>query len=576
MTSMDRRYVSKVEPAGSGYVNFYANHFELARELFKAIVELGPDYGLVKVDKPLKIIVEHTSGNPVHPLTIGTARNAVIGDSLASLLKARGHVVETHFYVNDVGLQVMIAAYGYSKVRDKLKEGKPDHVVGLIYPMTNAVVEISELRKKVEEVQDDEAKRELMKELDEWVGIAYELRSKDPELFDYLLDRVREDWDPKAAISKLNKDYEEGARKAVKIVRELCNAVIEGFKQTLSRIWIEFDSWDWESELTVWSGATDEVIERIRELAPWALDLSQGALVLDVDEVASALSLKEKWGLLGKEIPRLTLKRADGTTLYTTRDIAYALWKLKKADKVINVIGAEQSLAQLQLRVVLALLGVRDVESRYVHYAYELVRLPGTKMSSRRGRYVTLDDLLDEAIKRVEQEVEKRGWRLGDEEKREVAEVIGVGAVRYALLNVTASKPIIFDWEQVVNFERNSFPFINYTYVRALGILRKSGFEPTVDVDTTKLTNDHERELVIQMARYPKLFIEAADELRPEVLTNFLNRMSEVFNSYYEEVNVIRERDEETRKARLMLVYSLKTVMESCAKALNFKLAQRM
>jgi len=576
MASMDRRYVSKVEPAGSGYVNFYANHFELARELFKAIVELGPDYGLVKVDKPLKIIVEHTSGNPIHPLTIGTARNAVIGDSLASLLRARGHAVETHFYVNDVGLQVMIAAYGYSKVRDKLRRGKPDHVAGLIYPMTNAIVEISELRRRIEEAQDDEAKRELMKELDEWVGIAYELRSKDPELFDYLLDRVREDGDPKAAISKLNRDYEEGAREAVKIVRELCNAVIEGFKQTLSRIWIEFDVWDWESELTVWSGATDEAIERIRELAPWALDSSQGALVLDVDRVASALGLKERWALAGKEIPRLTLKRADGTTLYTTRDVAYALWKLKRADKVINVIGAEQSLAQLQLRVVLALLGVRNVESRYVHYAYELVRLPGAKMSSRRGRYVALDDLLDEAVKRVEQEVEKRGWRLSDEEKREVAEAVGVGAVRYALLNVTASKPMTFDWEQVVNFERNSFPFINYTYVRALGILRKSGFEPTADVDTAKLTHDYERELALQMVKYPKLFVEAADELRPEVLTNFLNRVSEVFNSYYEEVNVIRERDEETRRARLMLVYSLKTVMESCAKALNLKLAQRM
>jgi len=576
MTSMDRRYVSKVEPAGSGYVNFYANHFELARELFKAIVELGPDYGLVKVDKPLKIVVEHTSGNPVHPLTIGTARNAVIGDSLASLLKARGHAVETHFYVNDVGLQVMIAAYGYSKVRGKVGGGKPDHVVGLIYPMTNAIVEILELRKRIEEVQDDEARRELMKELDEWVGIAYELRSKDPELFDYLLDRVKEDGDPKAVISKLNKDYEEGVREAVKIVRELCNTVIEGFKQTLSRIWIEFDSWDWESELTVWNGATDEAIERIRELVPWALDSSQGALVLDVDEVASALGLKEKWGLVGKEIPRLTLKRADGTTLYTTRDVAYALWKLKRADKVINVIGAEQSLAQLQLKVVLALLGVKDVDSRYVHYAYELVRLPGAKMSSRRGRYVALDDLLDEAVKRVEQEVEKRGWRLSDEEKKEVAEIIGVGAVRYALLNVTASKPITFDWEQVVNFERNSFPFINYTYVRALGILRKSGFEPTAEVDTTKLIHDYERELVIQMAKYPKLFVEAADELRPEALTNFLNRVSEAFNSYYEEVNVIRERDEETRKARLMLVYSLKTVMESCAKALNLKLAQRM
>jgi len=576
MASMDRRYVSRVEPAGPGYVNFYANHFELARELFKAVVELGPEYGLVKVDKPSKIIVEHTSGNPVHPLTIGTARNAVIGDSLASLLRARGHAVETHFYVNDVGLQVMIAAYGYSKVKDKLRGGKPDHVVGLVYPMTNAIVEISELRRRIEEAQDDEAKRESMEELDEWVGIAYELRSKDPELFDHLLDRIREDGDPRAAISKLNKDYEEGVGEAVKIVRELCNAVIEGFKQTLSRIWVEFDSWDWESELTVWSGATHEAIERIRELAPWALDSSQGALVLDVDGVASALGLKEKWGLVGKEVPRLTLKRADGTTLYTTRDIAYALWKLRRADRVINVIGAEQSLAQLQLRVVLALLGVRDVESRYLHYAYELVKLPGAKMSSRRGRYVALDDLLDEAVRRVELEVEKRGWRLSDEEKREIAEVIGVGAVKYALLNVTASKPITFDWEQVVNFERNSFPFINYTYVRALGILRKSGFEPTADVDATKLSHEYERELVLQMAKYPKLFVEAADGLRPEVLTGFLNRVSEVFNSYYEEVNVIRERDEETRRARLMLVYSLKTVMESCAKALNFKLAQRM
>jgi len=576
MTSMDRRYVSKVGPAGSGYVNFYANHFELARELFKAIVESGPDYGLVKVDKPLKIIVEHTSGNPVHPLTIGTARNAVIGDSLASLLKARGHAVETHFYVNDVGLQVMIAAYGYSKARDRVRGGKPDHVAGLVYSMTNAIAEISELRKRLEEAKDDEARRELMKELDEWVGIAYELRSRDPELFDHLLDRIKEDGDPRAAISKLNKDYEEGAREAVEIVRELCNAVIEGFKQTLSRIWVEFDEWDWESELTVWSGAADEAVERMRGLAPWALDSSQGALVLDVDAVASALGLKEGWGLADKEIPKLTLKRADGTTLYTTRDVAYALWKLKRADKVVNVIGAEQSLAQLQLRVALALLGVEDVETRYVHYAYELVKLPEAKMSSRRGRYVALDDLLDEAVKRVEMEVERRGWRLSEEEKREIAEVVGVGAVRYALLNVTASKPITFDWEQVVNFERNSFPFINYTYVRALGILRKSGFEPTADVDATKLVHGYERELLVQMAKYPKLFIEATDGLRPEVLTGFLNQVSETFNSYYEEVNVIRERDEETRRARLMLVYSLKTVMESCARALNFKLAQRM
>ncbi|MEM0082970.1 MAG: arginine--tRNA ligase [Candidatus Nezhaarchaeales archaeon] len=576
MSMVERKYVSDIKPAGLGYINFYVNHFRLAQELFTAVANLGSQYGWVKVERPLKIIVEHTSGNPIHPLTIGTGRNAVIGDSLASLLRARGHDVETHFYVNDVGLQVMIAAYGYSKVINRVKGGKFDHLMGIIYSMTNSIVEIIELRKRLERTSDDETKREVLKEIDEWVGIAYELRNRDPELFDLLLSKISEDEDPKAAISKLNKDYEEGVKEAIEVVRGLCESVIEGFKQTLSRMWIHFDSWDWESEIAVWSGATEELIRKIEGIAPWALERSEGALVLNVDGIASALDLKEEWGLANKEIPKLTLKRADGTTLYTTRDIAYALWKLRRADKVINVIGAEQSLAQLQLKIVLALLGVRDVETRYIHYAYELVKLPGAKMSSRRGRYISLDDLLNESVNRVRIEVEKRGSALSDEEKREIAEIIGVGAVKYALLNVTATKPITFDFDQVVNFERNSFPFINYTYVRALGILRKSGFTPAPNVDTSRLTHDYERELVIQMAKYPKIFIEATDELKPELLTNYLNQLSELFNSYYEKVNVIKEKDEETRKARLMLVYSIKTVIESCAKALNLKLAQRM
>ncbi|MEM2026101.1 MAG: arginine--tRNA ligase, partial [Desulfurococcaceae archaeon] len=334
----------------------------------------------------------------------------------------------------------------------------------------------------------------------------------------------------------------EGVRDAVELVRELCNRVIEGFKETLSRLGVRFDQWDWESEIAVWSGAADTIINKISTLAPWALETQEGALILDVDKVSSNLGVKDEWGLPGKQIPKLTLKRADGTTLYTTRDIAYALWKLERANKVINVIGVEQSLAQLQLKIILKLLQVEDIQNRYVHYAYELVRLPGAKMSSRRGRYIALDDLLNEAVARVHREVEKRGPSLTEEEKREIAEVVGTGAVRFALVNVTPSKTMTFDWDQVINFERNSFPFINYTYVRALGILRKSGFAPTLNVDVAKLIHDYERELVIQMARYPELFVQAAEELRPEILTLFLNRLSELFNSYYEKVNVIRER----------------------------------
>ncbi|MEM2026102.1 MAG: arginine--tRNA ligase, partial [Desulfurococcaceae archaeon] len=199
-SSGERRFVEKAEAAGEGYVNLYVNHRELAKELFSSIIAFSSEYGLVKTERPLKVIVEHTSGNPVHPLTIGTGRNAIIGDSLVSLLKARGHMVKAHFYVNDVGLQVMIAAYGYSKVKHRIMGGKPDHMIGLVYPMTNAIVEIKGLKERLKAASNDEERANLTKEIDEWVSITYDLRSRDPELFDELLEKISKDEDPRRAI----------------------------------------------------------------------------------------------------------------------------------------------------------------------------------------------------------------------------------------------------------------------------------------------------------------------------------------------------------------------------------------
>lgn len=552
-----RSPVFDVIALGLGYVNFKADYVELAKFLFKKVAEVPQEYGIIHASQKLRIVVEHTSGNPIHPLTVGTGRNAFLGDTIARLLEARGHKVERHFYIDDVGFQVALAAFVYSRVKDRVKvEGKPDRFIGLLYAISNALMEIQRL-KKLSMEEGEEAAR-ARGGLNEWVNIMQELRERNEELFNTIVDLLK-DVDLRKEALVLNSDYERGEPYAVKVVRELCNLTIKGFKETLNRSKVDFDSWDWESELTVWSGAVEGVVEKLR-MTPFT-SIEAGALILKVEEAASKLGIKEELGVKEEHaIPSLTLTRADGTTLYTTRDLAYAIWKLRRADRTINIIGSEQSLAQLQLKIALHLLGYRDLAEKYIHYAYELVQLPGFKMSSRKGRYIALDMIIDETVRKIFIEVDRRWPTLPRDLKLKVAEELGVGAVRYALISVSASKPIVFDWDRVVNFERNSLPFINYAYVRASNILKKGCFKPR-EVDPSKLSHPQEREMIMKLCSFPRVVKEAADELRPEVLANYLNELSLLFNSYYEEVDVIHERDEEVREARLMLVYSVKTVV---------------
>lgn len=565
---MRQPMIEGVDAAQPGYLNFRVNSVELANELFKSIDEAPQLYGLMPASEKLRIIVEHTSGNPVHPLTIGTGRNSFIGDALSRLLRSRGHIVERHFYIDDVGFQVALAAYAYSLIKDRVTvRGKPDHFIGLLYSIAYNLMELQRLKEEIDRSGGNRSK------LDEVAAILQGLRERDEELFEALLDAVKGK-DLRDEALKLNQAYERRDPSSIRQVRELCELVLKGFKETLSRVYVEFDSWDWESEITVWSRAVDEVIEGLKS-TPFT-SIKDGALVFDAEKVASELGLKQKLGVRERHtIPSLTLTRADGTTLYVTRDIAYALWKLDKANLVINVIGSEQSLAQTQLKLALYALGRGADADRYIHYAYELVRLPGQRMSARRGHYVTLDHLLNEAVARLRLEVEKRWLNLPPEVKEKVAEKLGVGAVKFALLSVSASRPITFSWDQVINFERNSFPFINYTYVRALGILRKGGHRPG-PVNPSKLKGDLERELIVKLSLFPRTVKRAADELKPELLTTYLNELGLLFNSYYEKVDIIHVKDEEVKSARMKLVYAVKVVIENGLSLLGIEPAEFM
>ncbi len=577
--------IGRVESVG-GFVNVFLDAAGLARRVFAAARTLSGEFGRVPVDEPLRIVIEHTSANPVHPLHIGHARNAALGDALARLLEARGHVVQRRFYIDDMGRQVAVLAYGMMKLSESggpaEPRGKPDHWIGLVYAITHTLVDIKSTRRRLEEAReagDEDRVRVLQEELDDLVGAAGELRERDPELFDALADAVMADEDPEESIARIARAYEFREEWAVKLVRSAVERCIEGFRETLEgRMGIMFDKWDWESDL-VWSSMVGRLLEEARR-SPY-FTLHKEAEALDFKHLQRDPEVRSRLGLPETlEIPPLILVRSDGTTLYTTRDIAYSLYKFRdfNADRVINVIAAEQRLPQLQIRLALLALGYRREAFNMIHYAYEMVNLPGVKMSGRRGRYVALDNLIEAAIQKAGEEIAKRNRGLGEERTREIARQVGVGAVKYALLGVNAAKPMVFNLDDTLNFERNTAPYIQYAHARASKILAKAGGNIPWDVVDYNAADKHpaRRRLLVEASRFPYIAAKAADELRPELVAEYLNGLAEIFNTWYPQDPVLAERDEGARAYKLGLVYLVKTVLHNALNLLGIPAPEEM
>lgn len=568
--------IERAAIAGSGYINFYLNFEKFSVLTLNSAKELASDYGFIKTETPRRTIIEHTSVNPLHPIHIGQARNPILGDALARILKKRGHCVSVHYYIDDVGRQSSVIAFGYEKLGRPPTTEKPDHFIGNIYTITSCLVELNRLKKALETKKQslsvDEAAK-LNKELSEWTSIASELEGKFPTLFNSLLSKINEDENLEEEVNKLNRAYEEGVPDAKQLVRHVSELCLEGFKETQKRVNVFYDSWDWESDF-VWTGQVSKILKDLKESQ--FVYCEGGVLEFDASKVVQNLGLKMKLGLReDQEVTPLTLVRADGTTLYTTRDVAYTLWKFSLAEKVINVIGMEQSLAQLQLKIALHALGYGKYADNFVHFAYNLVTLPGYRMSSRRGHYITFDEVLDEAIERAYEEVSKRSPDLGEEEKRKIANFVGIGAVRYALVDVDTNKQVIFSWDRVLNFETNSAPYVQYTHARACSILRKSSPSST-KVKYGLLGEKIEKDLILAIANFPDTFIEAAEFLKPSLIADFANALADKFNTFYNALPVIKAESSELSNARVELTRAVKTVISNALNLLSIEAPERM
>ena len=382
------------------------------------------------------------------------------------------------------------------------------------------------------------------KKPDAWLGEVYVRANKDPDV---------------DSAKALQKKYEGGDKAVKKYFDFMVETALTGFKGTFKSYGISMNDFVRESDFVL-GGKVEDVLAKFKKMPEWFE--KEGMFALNV----------EKYGIK-KE---LVLLRSDGTTLYTTRDIAYHLWKLQRGD-CINVIANEQTLQQQHLRAGLDLLGVKDVQKRVRHMSYELVTVPGMRMSSRTGEFISADDLLDEGIKRAKSEIDSRKLDIPEQEKDRIAKAIAVGAIRFNMVRITPLKPIEFKWEEALNFEGESAPYLQYSHARACRILEKAvklGKLSKPDYTKVQMAVE-EQKLVLMLSKFPEIIAASAADLKPNLVANYLFSLAEVFNRFYFKCPVI-DSEAAVQSYRLGMVNAFKQVMANGLALLSIEALERM
>ena len=496
---------SRISPKGSigsvkavnGYLNFTMDKEAMISGTISDILNTKEGYGRLP-KKNRTVNLEHTSTNPTGPIHVGRARNPIIGDTWARCLSGCGYDVTTEYYVNDVGKQVVILTWGVNNIPkeavEKADRDKTDHALVPYYRLANKMME------------------------------------SQPEVSE--------------EISSMLRRFENGDPEVISSVRKTTEMMLAGLKETLTDIGVELDVYTWESKYIA-DGSAKKVVNELKG-SRYAGAEEDGAMYLDLEE----------FGVHGNN-KKFMFTRSDGTTLYTTRDIAYHVDKLSRYDRVMDVLGEDQKLGSKQLMCALEILSSDKMPEPMF---YSFVSLPEGKMSTRKGVVVYLDDLIDEAVARAYDEIRSRRSDIPEEKMREIARTVGIGAIRYNIVRIQPEKQFVFKWEDALNFDGNSGPFLQYSHARACSILRKAK-DLTRTADASKLTDEFEVKLVKTLSKFESV-IEAAGEGRKiHLVPAYGHEVASAFNQFYAAVPVLNSGD--AKDARLTLVECTRIVLNN-------------
>jgi len=351
-------------------------------------------------------------------------------------------------------------------------------------------------------------------------------------------------------IDEILKKYEEGDPQVSGELRRAVEIALEGIRETLRNMNVHHDVFIWESEF-VRNGDVKRVLEELEKRCE--LLEENGALILK----------------LGDE--KVVLRRSDGTSLYITRDIAYHRFKASRADLCIDILGADHKLISSQLARILEILGIPPPKV----VTFEFVSLPESSMSTRRGVFVSVDEVLEKMIERAYEEVSIRRSDAPEEFKREVARKVGVGAMRYDLVKVMRDKPMVFSWEEALDFEKQGAPYIQYSHARASSILRKGELKRIEEADLSVLREPQEVSLIKLLGKLPWVIHQICDTLNPHVLASYARDVADLFNEFYRDLPVLKA-EESIAQARLHLVLCTKIVLRNSLGMLGIEAPEEM
>ncbi len=480
-------------------------------------------------DSPL-VMIEYSSPNTNKPLHLGHVRNNLLGSSLARIMAANGNKVVKTNIVNDRGIHIcksMLAWLKYGNGETPESSGKKgDHLIGDYYVAFDQHYR-QEVKELVAQGMDEEqAKQEapLIKEAHEML-VKWE--QNDPE--------VRALW------KKMNE------------------WVYAGFDETYKMMGVSFDKIYYESD--TYLEGKEKVMEGLDKGIFYRRD--DGSVWAD---------------LTGEGLDEKLLLRSDGTSVYMTQDIGTAKLRFRDypIDKMIYVVGNEQNYHFQVLSILLDKLGFKWGKD-LVHFSYGMVELPSGKMKSREGTVVDADDLIAKMIEDAYQVSKEMGKNddIPEEEAREIARKVGLGALKYFILKVDARKNMLFNPAESIDFNGNTGPFIQYTYARICSILRKA--QNIQSTQSTQVTlNDKEVELIQKMSEFGAAVEQAGKDYSPSGIANYCYELTKVFNQFYHDYSILNEPDEQKKAVRLMLAKNVAKIIKNGMGLLGIEMPERM
>lgn len=350
------------------------------------------------------------------------------------------------------------------------------------------------------------------------------------------------------------KRLEDGEEEEVRLWKKFRELSLKEFKKVYDMLNVEFDSYAGES---FYGDKMDAVVEEIDKKG--LLVESNGAKVVMLEDY---------------NMPPCIIKKSDGATIYATRDLATAIYRKNTYDfyKSIYVVGLEQSLHFKQVFTTLKLMGHNWADD-CTHIGFGLVRFTDRKLSTRKGEVIFLEDLLKESIDKTLEIINEKNSEL--ENKEETAKKIGIGAVIFTYLKNNRERDIVFSWDEMLSFDGETGPYVQYSYARGKSILRKAG-EIKGDIDYSKLNSKEEFELVKTLEGFNKSILQAIEKLEPSIVTRYVIEVAKAFNKFYNHNSILNAEDEEIKKARIKLVESTCQVIKNALNLLGIDVVEKM